>query len=164
MTQPSPYPARRKARKRALDILFEADLRGVDAAQTLADAIGRGTPPVRPYTITVVEGVLANRAEVDGLIASSLREGWTLDRMPRVDRGLARIAAYELLYSDTEPKVAVAEAVGLAAELSTADSPAFLNGVLGTILTRVQAMREAAAEADAAASAAVGTDQVTSPE
>ncbi len=124
---------RTKARKRALDILFEADLRDEPVAEVLADRVALASPPVRRFTIELVEGVAAHRAEVDAAIAGCLREGWTLERMPRVDRSLARIAAYELLHTDTEPTIAIDEAVSLAAELSTDDSPGFLNGVLGAL-------------------------------
>lgn len=152
MTDPRITPNRTKARKRALDILYEADLRGLDPAQTLADRIAIGEPPVRPFTIAIVEGVRANRAEVDALISGALRTGWSIERMPRVDRTLARIATYELLQGDTEPQVAVSEAVTLGQQLSTEESPAFLNGVLGTILARVTARGPLvdAAEPDAA--------------
>lgn len=143
MTEPGLNPQRTKARKRALDILFEADLRGVDPAETLADRIALAEPPVRPFTIELVEGVVGRLGEVDDLITSVLRPGWSVARMPRVDRCLARLGTYELLHGDTEPQVAVAEAVTLGRQLSTDDSPAFLNGVLGAILDRVLAARAA---------------------
>lgn len=139
-------PTRTKARKRALDLLFEADLREVDPAETLADHVGRAEPPVRPFTIQLVEGVREHRAEIDALISSCLREGWSLGRMPRVDRSLARIATFELLHTDTEPAAAVNEAVTLSREYSTDESPAFLNGVLGAVLARVRAARPASAD------------------
>lgn len=169
MSDPRVIPTRTKARKRALDILFEADLRGLDPAETLADRIALGEPPVRPFTITLVEGVREHLGEIDALIASSLREGWSLRRMPHVDRALARVATFELLYGDTEPQVAVAEAVTLGRQLSTDQSPAFLNGVLGTILTRVGAMRhrtasEEATQPDAAAEAPLGGEPATPQE
>ena len=129
-------PARRKARKRALDMLYEADLRGEPIDKVLASAVARIEPP-RPdhlgYTITLVEGVAAHLARIDELI-SSYDEGWTLDRMPVVDRNLARIAVYELLYADdVDDPVAITEAVELARQLSTDDSPRFLNGLLARI-------------------------------
>jgi transcription antitermination protein NusB len=132
----TPMPARRKARKKALDILYEADLRGVPIPEILQAALGRIEPP-RPvqldYTVALVEGVAAHLGRIDELIAS-YAEGWTLERMPPVDRNLARIAVYELLYAeDIDDPVAISEAVELAKQLSTDDSPRFLNGVLGRI-------------------------------
>ena len=124
---------RTKARKRALDILFEADLRGLPAAEVLAAHTAAADPPVRPFTTELVEGVVANGAELDGLIAAQLPAGWSLERMPRVDRNLARLAAFELTRTSIDPAVALAECVVLAAELSTDESPAFLNGVLGSL-------------------------------
>ncbi|HET7725305.1 MAG TPA: transcription antitermination factor NusB [Propionibacteriaceae bacterium] len=121
--------ARHKARKHALDLLFEADLRGTDPVATLEE---RSTPEatVRDLTAEIVRGVAANVRRIDSVVASRLAEGWTLERMPRVDRILARMATYELLYTTTEPSVVVSEAVRLASELSTDESPAFLNAVL----------------------------------
>lgn len=128
--------ARTKARKRALDILFEADLRQADPLAILAAHVELGEPPVRPFTSELVEGVTANLAALDQLLAGALAAGWTLERMPRVDRNLARIAAYEIVHTDVSGEVAVAECVGLAQELSTDDSAAFLNGVLRAILAQ----------------------------
>ena len=132
----TPMPARRKARKRALDILYEADLRSAPILEILPAALGRIEPP-RPvqldYTVALVEGVAAHLDRIDELIAS-YAEGWTLERMPPVDRNLARIAVFELLYAeDIDDPVAISEAVELAKQLSTDDSPRFLNGVLGRI-------------------------------
>lgn len=129
-------PARRKARKRALDILFEADLRGLPPTEVISGYLARMTQP-RPehltYALSLVEGVAAHQARIDELI-SSFAEGWTLERMPPVDRNLARIAVYELLWvDDIDNPVAITEAVELAKQLSTADSPRFLNGVLARI-------------------------------
>jgi len=128
--------SRRKARKRALDVLYEADLRREPITDLLADYLGRLEAP-RPaqldFTVALVEGVAAERDRVDELIAS-YAEGWTLDRMPVIDRNLARIAVYELLYrDDVDDAVAITEAVELAKTLSTEDSPRFLNGLLGRI-------------------------------
>jgi N utilization substance protein B len=128
--------ARRKARKRALDVLYEADLRTAPVRETLEAYVGRLSEP-RPehlaYTVLLVEGVTAHRERIDEVI-SSYAEGWTLDRMPVVDRNLARIAVFELLYADDiDAPVAITEAVELARSLSTDDSPRYLNGVLGRI-------------------------------
>lgn len=127
---------RRKARKRALDVLYQADLRGEPIRSTLEAYLGL-LPDPRPdhlaYTVRVVEGVAAHAERIDEVI-SSYAEGWTLDRMPVIDRNLARIAVFELLYADDiDPPVAITEAVELARALSTDDSPRYLNGVLGRI-------------------------------
>jgi transcription antitermination protein NusB len=129
-------PARRKARKRALDVLYEADLRARPPVEVLVGYLQRLEQP-RPahldYAIGLIEGVAANQARIDELI-DSYAEGWTLDRMPVVDRNLARIAIYELLYVDEiDDAVAISEAVELARQMSTDDSPRFLNGILGRI-------------------------------
>ncbi|BCL16944.1 N utilization substance protein B [Micromonospora sagamiensis] len=129
-------PARRKARKRALDVLYEADLRGRPPVEVLAGYIERIEKP-RPehlgYAVSLVEGVAAHLDRIDELIAS-YAEGWTLERMPVIDRNLARIAVCELLYhDDIDDAVAISEAVELARQMSTDDSPRFLNGLLGRI-------------------------------
>ncbi|MFT4109485.1 transcription antitermination factor NusB [Propionicimonas sp.] len=127
-------PARAKARKRALDILFEADLREAAATDVLAAHRAENDPPVRDFTVELVEGVAARAEELDRRIASVLSQGWTLDRMPRVDRNLARLAAFELVATDTPADVVLAEAVALSEQLSTDDSPAFLNGLLSALI------------------------------
>jgi transcription antitermination protein NusB len=129
-------PARRKARKRALDVLYEADLRDLpprEVLRTYLERIEKPTPDHMPYAIGLVEGVADHLDRIDELIAS-YAEGWTIDRMPVVDRNLARIAVYELLYvSEIDDPVAITEAVELAKQMSTDDSPRFLNGILGRI-------------------------------
>jgi N utilization substance protein B len=126
--------ARSKARKRALDVLFEADQRGLDAVRVLADRVGRADPPVAEYTVEIVEGVTAHRERIDELL-STYAQGWTLDRMPGVDRSLLRLSAWELLFNDDVPDaVAIDEAVELARSLSTDESPAFVNGLLARLL------------------------------
>jgi N utilization substance protein B len=125
--------ARGKARKRALDVLYEADLRGVDPVTTMAVRLAQADPPVPEYTVELVEGVTARRARIDELIAT-YSEGWTLDRMPPVDRNLLRLAIFELLWCDSVPDaVAISEAVALATDLSTDESPRFVNGLLGRL-------------------------------
>ena len=123
--------ARTKARKRALDILFESEARGDDPRQVLVQR--RETddaPPVSDYAAMLVEGVVAPRDRIDQLLAEHA-EGWTVARMPAVDRNLLRIAVFELLWVDEiDDPVAITEAVELARALSTDDSPRFLNGVL----------------------------------
>jgi transcription antitermination protein NusB len=126
--------ARRKARKRALDLLFEAEQRGLDPVTLTSERLAGGDPPVPDYAVSLVEGVVREKPRIDELL-STYAEGWTLERMPAVDRGLLRIALYELLWSpDIPDAVAVDEAVELAKELSTDDSPRFINGLLGRIL------------------------------
>lgn len=132
--------ARSKARKRALDILFEADSKSVPVNMVLADQIRRreqaGEPAFNDYTVTLVEGVRANSDAIDAAINEASRE-WTLERMPMVDRAILRLAAFEIAFSDDVPNaVAISEAVQLATDLSTDESPAFINGVLGAISTR----------------------------
>lgn len=124
--------ARNKARKRALDILFESELRGLQPGATLDER--RETVTTRnAYTVTLVEGVVAHRNEIDELLASHSTE-WPLERMPAVDRNLLRIGVFELRYVDEVPDaVAMSEAVLLAHELSTEESPAFINGLLAKI-------------------------------
>ena len=129
-------PARRKARKRALDVLYEADLRDLPPNQVLAayrDRIEKPRPDHMDYAESLILGVAENLDRIDELIAS-YAEGWTIDRMPVVDRNLARIAVYELLHADDiDDAVAITEAVELARQMSTDDSPRFLNGLLGRI-------------------------------
>src|SRR3954447_13967706 len=126
-------PARSKARKRSLDVLYAAELRGQDPVEALDAAIPDGEGPTNPYTETLVRGVSEHRARIDELLAD-YAQGWTLDRMPAVDRNALRIGAFELLYVDDVPDaVAVSEAVALVRYLSTDDSPSYVNGVLGAM-------------------------------
>ncbi|QDQ10443.1 transcription antitermination factor NusB [Streptomyces spectabilis] len=128
--------ARNTARKRAFQILFEADQRGVDVLTVLADWVRHSRtdtrqPPVSEYTMELVEGYQEYEARIDELI-SQYAVGWTLDRMPVVDRNILRLGAYELIWVDGTPDAVVLdEAVQLAKEFSTDDSPAFVNGLLG---------------------------------
>ena len=136
MAAPAFNPSRRKSRRRALDVLYSADLRDIPAAGVLSDTLERlagALPDHMAYAVELVEGVEANAARIDELI-SSYAEGWTLDRMPAVDRNLSRIAVYEIVFrDDIDDAVAVSEAVELAEELSTDNSPRFLNGLLARI-------------------------------
>src|SRR5690349_2133479 len=128
--------ARSKARKRALDILFEADQRGLDPVKLIADRLARGNEGavLSPYTITLVEGVMEQSERIDELLAT-YSHGWTIDRMPAVDRAVLRLGTWELLFNDEVPDaVAIDEAVELARTLSTDDSPGFVNGLLGRLL------------------------------
>jgi len=126
-------PARSKARKRALDVLFEAEQRDAPVLDLLAERITLGSPPVPGYAADLVRGVAVHAARIDELV-SQYAEGWTLDRMPAVDRNVLRIGVYELLWADDVPDaVAISEAVLLVQDLSTDASPAFVNGLLARI-------------------------------
>ena len=126
-------PARSKARKRALDVLYEAELRNVAADTVLSEHTARGEPTLPEYAATLVHGVLLHNAQIDELV-QSYAVGWTLDRMPPVDRNLLRLGVFELLWMDDVPEgVAISEAVQLAGLLSTEDSSRFVNGVLARI-------------------------------
>lgn len=127
------HSTRHKARKRAVDILFEADLRDADPLVTLADRTGDDTPPVRAFTAELVRGVAAAQDSVDGRIAETLTGGWTLERLPRVDRVVLRLALHELDRGETPADVVISEAVNLVGELSTDESPGFVNGVLARL-------------------------------
>jgi len=124
--------ARTKARKLALDVLFQSELRGVEPAVVLAE-LGERTGPVGVYARELVEGVMANQSEIDSKLGQFSKD-WTVDRMPGVDRNLLRIAVFEMTKQDDVPdSVAISEAIELATELSTAQSPSFINGVLGAL-------------------------------
>ena len=128
--------ARNKARKRAFQILFEADQRGATVQTVLADWVRHARtderqPPVAEYTMDLVEGYAGHADRIDDLIAT-YAVGWTIDRMPVVDRNILRLGAYELVWKDETPDaVVIDEAVQLAKEFSTDESPAFVNGLLG---------------------------------
>jgi N utilization substance protein B len=126
--------ARSKARKRAVDVLYEADVRGRDRLAVLADRIETGNPPVPEHTVRLVEGAAEHAARIDQLIDTHA-SGWSIDRLPDVDRAILRMAVFELLWADDVPDaVVIDEAVELAKALSTDDSPGYVNGVLGAIL------------------------------
>ena len=125
--------ARRKARKRALDLLFESEMRGVVATELLAtrpsDELSQGE-----YVQTLVSGVSEHRAKIDELI-NTYAEGWDMDRMPVIDRNLLRIALFEILWNpEVDDQVAVSESVEIAQELSTKDSASYINGILGRVI------------------------------
>jgi N utilization substance protein B len=124
--------ARSKARRRAVEVLYEADLRGADVSVGLESLSSRVQTPVNPYTQTIVLGVQAHREQIDETL-STYAQGWTLDRMPAVDRAILRVGAWELMWGDVPDGVALAEAVGLANELSTDDSGKYINGVLSRV-------------------------------
>ncbi len=126
--------ARSKARKRALDILFEAEIRGEPVIGMLDERAAQASPPVSAYASELVRGVQLHRQQIDGLLAANAT-GWTLERMPAVDRNILRIGAYELFWgADVPDGVAINEAVVLATDLSTDASPAFINGLLARLL------------------------------
>lgn len=125
--------ARTKARKRALDVLYSADLRGETGVQALERVSTEGEAPTNPYTATLVRGVTERLARIDEVL-EQFSTDWTLSRMPAVDRNVLRIGVWELLWAEDVPDiVAVTEAMALVRELSTDESPAFVNGVLGAI-------------------------------
>jgi transcription antitermination protein NusB len=151
---------RHQARKRAVDLLFEAEARGLTPAEVadsrigLAETNAADVSVLNPYTVTVARGVSEHAAHIDELIASYL-QGWTLERLPAVDRAILRVAVWELLHADDVPEpVAVDEAVELAKELSTDESPGFVNGVLGQVMLVTPQIRAAS---DAVRGAAGGT-------
>jgi N utilization substance protein B len=145
-----PDRGRHQARKRAVDLLFEAEARGLTPAEIAEgrNAMAQGDAEVstlNPYTVTVARGVTEHAAHIDDLISAHL-QGWTLERLPAVDRAVLRVAVWELLYADDVPEpVAVDEAVELAKSLSTDDSPGFVNGVLGQVMLVTPQIRAAAA-------------------
>jgi len=149
MPDRKPDRGRHQARKRAVDLLFEAEARGMTAADV---ATGRNAlagkqadvTALNPYTVKVARGVTEHKAHIDDLISAHL-QGWTLERLPAVDRAIMRVAVWELLHADDVPApVAVDEAVELAKQLSTDDSPGFVNGVLGQVMLVTPQIRAAA--------------------
>ena len=126
--------ARSKARKRALDVLYASEMRGESAVEALDRAVAEGDGPTNDYTAVLVRGVEEHRARIDEVLAA-YSEGWTLPRMPAVDRNVLRLGTWELLYAgDVPDAVAVSEAMALVQDLSTDESPQFVNGVLGAIV------------------------------
>ncbi len=129
--------ARSKARKQALDLLYETDIRGTNLVETLVardiPADGPDARPIREYTRELVNGVSDNRRKIDELI-TTYAQGWDMDRLPAVDRNILRLGIYEILWSTSVPtSVAIDEALDLAKELSSDDSSKYIHGVLGRI-------------------------------
>ncbi|MDH6422577.1 transcription antitermination factor NusB [Aurantimicrobium minutum] len=130
--------ARSKARKRALDVLFSADVRDISVAEALeAEAQRAASEPERAaswlYAREILDGVIDHSVEIDETIETYAR-GWSLERMPAVDRAIVRIAVWEILYNSEVPNaVALDEAVEAAKSLSTEESSGFVNGLLATI-------------------------------
>ena len=128
--------ARTKARKAALDLLFEADQRSLNVAELLGQRLEQpaGDAPVREYTATLVRGVVEHWTAINDLI-TTWAQGWALERMPAVDRAILRLGTFEVVYAEDVPEVvAFDEWVALATDLSTDESPKFVNGVLGRLL------------------------------
>ena len=128
---------RSKARKQALDLLYETDIRGTNLVETLEardiPAKGPDARPIRDYTRELINGVSDNRRKIDELI-TTYAQGWDMDRLPAVDRNILRLGIYEILWSATVPtSVAIDEALDLARELSSDDSSKYIHGVLGRI-------------------------------
>ena len=130
--------ARRKARKRALDVVFSADVNGTelsDALESARDAAERdpGRASSWPYAQEIVEGIISHGASIDSVLQATSR-AWPVERMPAVDRAVLRIALWELLHNDEVPgAVAISEAVDLVNELSTEASAGFVHGILAAI-------------------------------
>jgi N utilization substance protein B len=132
--------ARSKARKRALDLLYASEMRRESPTVALERAIEAGEGPTNAYTSELVRGVVEHQARIDALL-SDYAQGWSLERMPAVDRNALRIGVYEILYVDDVPDaVAISEALSLVRDLSTDESPSFVNGVLGNILRNKAAL------------------------
>jgi N utilization substance protein B len=126
--------ARSKARKRALDVLYASEMRSESPVVALDRSIADGEGPTNDYTALLVRGVVEHQARIDALL-SSYSEGWNLERMPAVDRNVLRLGVFEVLYAEDVPDgVAVSEAMALVRELSTDESPLFVNGILGAIV------------------------------
>ena len=125
--------ARRKARKRALDFLYEADLRSANLLDLYHSRPSEDLSQ-EGYVLTLLQGVTEHSAKIDELIVT-YAQGWDMDRMPAIDRNLLRLSIYEILWeSALDDKIAVNEAVEMAAEISTTESSAYINGVLGRII------------------------------
>jgi N utilization substance protein B len=114
-------------------VLFESEVRGLSLDGTLQQRLDDQDPPVAGYTVELVRGVVDHQEEIDELLSRYSRD-WPLARMPAVDRNALRLAVYEMRHTDVPDEVAIDEAVDLVTELSTDDSPAFVNGILGAIL------------------------------
>lgn len=130
------YPSRTKARKAALDILFEADAKDVRALTVWEEQLHRDGDPHRALTTEIVRGYSDHADDIDTLIADCLDDGWTFERMPAVDRNLCRIAGVEIFHSETPAEVVVSDAVRLAGDLSTDGSAAFVNAIVAEMIRR----------------------------
>ena len=129
--------ARSKARKQALDILYESDIRSSDPLAILetrdVNEEGPDARPIREFTRELILGVSANRRKIDELIAT-YAQGWDMDRLAAVDRNILRLGIFEIIWSDElADGIAIDEALTLAKDLSTDDSATFIHGLLGKI-------------------------------
>ena len=137
--------ARTKSRKRAVDAVFAADIRGKSPLELLDDTLEQNSERqnqdvIFAYAKYIVEGVIKHKDEIDAYL-EAYSQGWTLDRMPTLDRAIMRVATWEIVYNDDVPdSVAVNEAVEIAKEYSTDDSPAFINGLLNKIASTKTAL------------------------
>ncbi|GAA3743015.1 transcription antitermination factor NusB [Salinactinospora qingdaonensis] len=126
--------SRHKARTRAVEVLYEAELRGVPVAEVIQRRRLQPEPPINEFTERLAAAVDERRDRIDALLGE-YAIGWTLDRMPAVDRNVLRMGVYELLWdSDIPDGVAISEAVAVVRELSAAESPAFVNGLLSRLM------------------------------
>lgn len=133
MSQKPGVSARSKSRRRAVDVLFEAEQRGVSPTTVIESRRTNTQQTINAYTVEIINGVTGRQTAIDEYL-QTYAQGWTLDRMPSVDRIILRVGAWELLYHDDVPDgVAVSEAVALAKDLSTDESPQFVNGLLGRL-------------------------------
>lgn len=147
--------SRYKARRRAVDVLFEAEQRDVDPVAVVADRIelsrvdDNAVAPVNAYTTVIVEGVAAELDRIDQTVSVHLDPTWPLERIANVDRAILRVAVWEMLFSEDVPlKTALVDAVEVASEYSTDDSPKYIHAVLDAILNNIDALRESAPEID----------------
>ncbi|MEY4034829.1 MAG: hypothetical protein RLZZ311_6 [Actinomycetota bacterium] len=129
--------ARSKARKQALDLLYEADIRGTSAADLLelrdTTEDGPDARPIRDFTKELIAGVAENKRKIDELI-TTYAQGWDMDRLPAVDRNILRLGIFEIVWNeDLDDGIAIDEALTLAKELSTDESAGYIHGVLGRI-------------------------------
>ncbi|MDT0215329.1 transcription antitermination factor NusB [Rothia sp. ARF10] len=126
--------ARTKSRRRAIDLLFEAEQRKVNAADLLRERLAAPVTeaPLNEFTADLVTGVVEHWTEINDLL-TTYSQGWSLERMPAVDRAILRVGAFEVLFGQVPEGVAISEAVGIATELSTDDSPKFVNGLLARL-------------------------------
>jgi len=126
--------SRSKARKAALDLLYESDIRKGSAAELLSKRVTEMEYEAREFTKELIDGIELHKRKIDELIAT-YAQGWDMDRMPVLDRNILRLAIFELLWSQSVPEaVAISEALELAANFSTEDSSKYINGVLGKVL------------------------------
>ncbi|MFV2197331.1 transcription antitermination factor NusB [Nocardiopsis sp. LOL_012] len=134
MSGARPSGARRKARRRAVEVLYEAEVRGIPVDEVIERRLAQPEPPINEFTERLARSIDDRRARIDELL-DDYAIGWTLERMPVVDRNILRMGAYELLWaSDIPDGVAIAEAVGVAKELSTDESPNFVSGLLSRLM------------------------------